>query len=87
MLWEFWYAHFQWGMAAKHGINPKFFYVDGSITATQITALPEEVDVKNRLTCKQTFISNRYMCLGEKGQEEFHKRRPHKDLGATHYPG
>ena len=86
MLCEFWYTRFQWVMVAKHRINPKNFYFDGLLTEAQITAWVEEVDGKNRMICKQFLVSNLYLCLGEKGQEEFHKRRPHMNLGATHYP-
>ena len=49
-------------------------------------ALPEEVDGKNRLAPEQTLISNMNLCLGEKGQDELHNRRPHLDLTTTRYP-
>ena len=48
--------------------------------------MPEDLDIKNLLTCGQTLISTLYLCLGEKEQEEFTKRWPHMDLGATRYP-
>ena len=86
ILWEFWLNRFQWGMVAKHSINPKDYYFADTLTATQITALPEEVDGKNRLPSEQTLISNLYLCLGERGREEFHKRRPHLELGDSRYP-
>ena len=86
MLWEFWLNCFQWGMVAKHSINPKNYYLTDSLTATQIAALPEEVDGKNRLAAEQILISNLYLCLGERGQEELHKRRPHLELGEARYP-
>ena len=86
MMWEFWYTCFQLGMVAKHGVNHKTFHSGGSLTTAQITALPEEVDGKNRLKCEQMLISNLYLCLEEKGQEEFHNIPPHMDLGATRYP-
>ena len=73
MLWEFWFNRFQWGMVAKHSINPKNFYYASTLTAA-------EVDGKDGLTSEQTLISNLYLCLGEKGQDELHKRRPHLDL-------
>ena len=82
MLWEFWLNRFQWGMVAKHSINPKNFY----FASTQIAALPENVDGKNWLEAEQTLISKLYLCLGEKGQEEFHKCKPHLDLRASRYP-
>ena len=85
MLWKFWFNRFQWGIVAKHSINPRKFYYASTLTAAQVTALPEEVDGKDRLTSEQTLISNLYLCLGEKGQDELHKRRPHLDLSTTRY--
>ena len=85
MLWEFWFNRFQWGMVAKHSLNPKNFSYASTLTAAQVTALPEEVDGKDRLASEQTLISNLYLCLGEKGQDELHKRRPHLDLSTTRY--
>ena len=86
MMWEFWINRFQWGMVAKHSLNPKNFYYADTLSAAQVTALPEEVDGKNRLESEQVLISNLYLCLGEKGQDELHKRRPHLDLSAIRYP-
>ena len=86
IMWEFWVNRFQWGMVAKHSINPKNYYYAATLTAAQITALPEEVDGKNRLESEQVLISNLYLCLGEKGQDELHKRRPHLDLSTVRYP-
>ena len=85
MLLEVWFNRFQWGMVAKHGLNPKNFYNASTLTAAQITALAEEVDGKDRMASEQTLISNLYLCLGEKGQDELHKRRPHLDLSTTRY--
>ena len=85
MLLEFWFNRFQWGMVAKHSINPKNFYYASTLTAAQFTALPEEVDGKDRLASEQTLISNFYLFLGEKGQDELHKRRPRLDLSTTRY--
>ena len=70
---------------AKHSLNPKNFYYASTLTAAQVTALPEEVDGKNRLASEQTLISNLYLCLGEKKQDELPKRRPHLDLSTTRY--
>ena len=85
MLWEFWFNRFQWGMVVKHSLNPKNFFYSSTLTAAQVTALPEEVDGKDRLASEQTLISNLYLCLREKGQDELHKRRPHLDLSTTRY--
>ena len=86
MMWEFWINRFQWGMVAKHSLNPKNFYYADTLSAAQVTALPEAVDGKNRLESEQVLISNLYLCLGGKGQDELHKRRPHLDLSAIRYP-
>ena len=86
LLWEFWLNRFHWGMVAKNSINPKNYNFADSLTATQIAALPENVDEKNRLVAEQTLISNLYICLGERGQEELHKQRPHLELGEARYP-
>ena len=86
MMWEFWINRFQWGTVAKHSINPKNYYKAATLTAAQVTALPEEVDGKNRLESEQVLFSNLYLCLGEKGQDELHKRRPHLDLSTVCYP-
>ena len=86
MMWEFWNNRFQWGMVAKHSLNPKNFNYAATLTAAQVTDLPEEVDGKNRLQSEQVLISNVYLCLGEKGQDELHKRRPHLDLSTIRYP-
>ena len=86
MIWEFWIDRFQWGMVAKYSIKPKNYYFAATLTAAQVIALPEEVDGKNRLESEQILISNLYLCLGEKGQDELHKRRPHLDLSTVRYP-
>ena len=85
MLWEFCFNRFRRGMVAKHSINPRNFYYASTLTAAQDTAIPEEVDGKDRMTSEQTLISSLYLCLGEKGQNELHKRRPHLDLSTTRY--
>ena len=86
MLWEHWITRFTWGVIAKHSFNPTAFYFDRTLTAAQITDLPEEVNGKNRLEAEQTLISNLYLCLGERGQDELHNRKPHLDLATTRYP-
>ena len=86
MMWEFWINRFQWGMVAKHSLNPMNFYFAANLTAAQITDLPAEVDGKNRRESEMVLIWNLYLCLGEKGQDELHKRRPHLDLQTIRYP-
>ena len=85
MLWEFWFNRFQWGMVAKHSLNSRNFYYASTLTAAQVTALPEEVDGRDRMASEKILISNLYLCLGEKGHDELHKRRPHLDLSTTRY--
>ena len=60
-LWEHWITRFTWGVIAKHSFNPTAFYFDRTLTAAQITDLPEEVNGKNRLEAEQTLISNIYL--------------------------
>ena len=48
MMWEFWINRFQWGMVTKYSINPKSYNYAATLTAAQVTALPEEEDGKNR---------------------------------------
>ena len=86
MLWEHWITRFTWGVIAKHSFNPTAFYFDRTLTSAQITDLPQEVNGKNRLEAEQTLISNLYLCLGERGQDELHNRKPHLDLATTRYP-
>ena len=83
MLWEHWITRFTWGVIAKHSFNPTAFYFAQTLTAGQITALSEKVNGKNRLEAEQTLISNLYLSLGERGQDELHNRKPHLDLAAT----
>ena len=71
---------------AKHSINPKNYYFAATLTEIQITAWPGEVDGNNRLESEQTLIIDLYLCLGEKGQDELHKRRPHLELSTIRYP-
>ena len=73
MMWEFWINRFQWGMVAKHSINPKNYYYAATLSAAQVTALPAEVDGKNRLESEQVLISNLYLCLGERGKTNLKK--------------
>ena len=57
-----------------------------TLTEAQIRDFNPEVDRKPRLESGQTLISNLYLCIGEKGQDELHQRRPHLDLTTTRYP-
>ena len=86
MLCEHWINCYTLGVIAKHSFNPTAFYFNRTLTAAQIEDLPEEVNRKNRLESEQLLISNLYLCLGERGQDELHNRKHHLDLAATRYP-
>ena len=86
LLWEFWMNRFQWGMVAKHSINPKNYYFAAILTEAQVNHLPGEVDGNNRLESEHTIISKLYLCLYEKGQDELHKRRSHLEISTIRYP-
>ena len=86
MLWELRLNRLQWRMVAKHAKNPKHFYFASTLDATQIAALPADVDGKPRLESGQTLISNLYLCLGEKGQNELNKWEILLELAATRCP-
>ena len=49
VYWEEWIIKFHWGMIAKYDIDPDDFYFASTLNAAAITALPEEVNGKNRL--------------------------------------
>ena len=66
--------------------KPKEFLLRGYDGRHVNSGTAEEVDVKNKLAAERILISNLYFCLGEKGQEEFHKRRQHFELGESRYP-
>ena len=38
------------------------------------------------MAAEKTLISNLYLCLWEKRQDELHKSKPHLDLSTTRYP-
>ena len=77
---------FYMGVIAKHSFNPTAFYFNRTLNATQTADLPAEVNGINRLEAEQTLISNLHLCLGERGQDELHNRKPHLDLAVTRYP-
>ena len=86
MLWEHWINRFTWGVIDKHAFNPTSFYFAKTLRTAQITGLPSEVLKKNRVEAEQTLVSNLYLCLGERGQDDLKNRRPHLDLATTRYP-
>ena len=56
------------------------------LTTAKSTALPPEVLEKNRVEAEQTLFPNLYLCLGGRGQDKLHDRKPHLDLTTTSYP-
>ena len=83
MRWEHWITRFTWGLIAKHSFNPTSLYFARTLTDEQVADLPAEVSGKKCLEAEQTLISDLYICLGERGQDEIHNRKPHLDLAAT----
>ena len=83
---EYWINRFRWGVIAKHGFNPMSFYFEKGLTLSQITALTADVMGKNREEADQTLISNPYLCIGKRIQDELRNRKPHQDLSTTTYP-
>ena len=81
------YPFYMGGMViAKYSFNPTAFYFNRTLNSTQIADLPAEVNGINRLEAEQTLISNLYLCLGKRGQDELHNRKPHLDLVVNRYP-
>ena len=52
-------------MIAKYDIDPNDFYFASTLNAAAITALPEEVNGKNRLDSEKKLKSNLYFCIGD----------------------
>ena len=72
-------------MVAKHSINPKIFSYAATRKTAQTTVLPEDFDGKidwNGANADIELIT----VLGEKGQDKFHRRKPHLDLTSKRYP-
>ena len=63
-------------MIAKYDIDPDDFYFASTLNAAAITALPEEVNGKNRLDSEKKLKSNLYLCIGDEAQRLFKARKP-----------
>ena len=63
-------------MIAKYDIDPDDFYFASTLNAAAITALPEEVNGKNRLDSEKKLKSNLYLCIGDEAQRIFKARKP-----------
>ena len=84
MMWEFWINRFQWGMVAKHSINPKNYHYAATLTAAEVTALPEEVDGKNRLESDKYLFQICICVWGERGKTN--STKDDLDLSTIRYP-
>ena len=76
VYWEEWIIKFHWGMIAKYDIDPDDFYFASTLNTAAITALPEEVNGKNRLDSEKKLKSNLYLCIGDEAQRIFKARKP-----------
>ena len=75
VYWEEWIIKFHWGMIAKYDIDPDDFYFASTLNAAAITALPEEVNGKNRFDSEKKLKSNLYLCIGDEAQRIFKARK------------
>ena len=82
MLWENWINQLTWSVIAKQAFNLTSFCFANTLATAQITALPPEVLGKNG----SKLISNLYVCLGERVQDQLHNRKPCLILETTRYP-
>ena len=63
-------------MIAKYDIDPDDFYFARTLNAAAITAMPEEVNGKNRIDSEKKLKSNLYLCIGDEAQRLFKARKP-----------
>ena len=62
-------------MIIKYDIDPDDFYFANTLNTAAITALPEEVNGKNRLDSEKKLKSNLYLCIGDEAQRIFKARK------------
>ena len=86
VYWEEWIIKFHWGMIAKYDIDPDDFYFASTLNSAAITALPEEVNGKNRLDSEKKLKSNLYLCIGDEAQRIFKARKPTVNIKTERYP-
>ena len=72
-------------MIAKHDIDPDNFFFDATLTATQIAALPGDVNAKNLTESKKKLKSILNLCIGEEAQRIFKARQPGVNTKAERY--
>ena len=73
-------------MIAKYDIDPDDFYFANTLNAAAVTALPEEVNGKNRLDSEKKLKSNLYLCIGDEAQRIFKARKPTVNIKTVRYP-
>ena len=73
-------------MIAKYDIDPNDFYFASTLNAAAITALPEEVNGKNRLDSEKKLKSNLYLCIGDEAQRIFKAQKPAVNIKTVRYP-
>ena len=73
-------------MIAKYDIDHDDFYFANTLNAAAITALPEEVNGKNRLDSEKKLKSNLYLCIGDEAQRIFKARKPTVNIKMVRYP-
>ena len=86
VYWEEWIIKFHWGMIAKYDVDPDDFYFASTLNAAVITALPDEVNGKNRLDSEKKLKSNLYLCIGDEAQRIFKARKPTVNIKTERYP-
>ena len=73
-------------MIAKFDIDPDDFYFARTLNAAAITALPEEVNGKNRIDAEKKLKSNLYFCIGDEAQRIFRAQKPAVNVKTELYP-
>ena len=73
-------------MIAKYDIDPDDFYFASTLNAAAITALPEEVNGKNRLDSEKKLKFNLYICIGDEAQRIIKARKPMVNIKTVRYP-
>ena len=73
-------------MIAKYDIDPDVFYFDATLTTAQISALPTDVNRKNRTESKKKLKSSNFLCIGDEAQRIFKANHMGIDIEAGRYP-
>ena len=73
-------------MIAKYNIDPDDFYFASTLNAAATTALPEEVNGKNRLDSEKKLKSNLYLFIGDEAQRIFKAQKAAVNIKTVRYP-